>query len=151
MGGSGVFVLRRLILIISILITLSYPTLSITLHELKLEILSQVAHGLFNKKKITIYLADNSFIDKKTDTNKLGIVFVDNCSSADLIVAGSLKHLSKNCLKKTIFATNYPLFRDRHTIGALFWQKGRPVLILKKRALERRGLRVKDYLEKYVH
>jgi len=150
MGGSGVYILRRLIILISILITLSYPVFSITLHELKLEILSQVAHGLFNKKKISVYLADNSFIEKKTDTNKLGIVFVDNCSSADLIVAGSLKHLSRECLKKTIFATNYPLFRDKHTIGALFWQKGRPVLILKKRALERRGLRVSGFLKRYV-
>ncbi len=151
MVGSGVHILRRLILLTSILTILAYPVLSITLHELKLEILSQVAHGLFNKKKITIYLADNSFIEKKKDANKMGIVFVDNCSSADLIVAGSLKHLSKDCLKKTIFATNYPLFKNRHTIGALFWQKGRPVLILKKRALERKHLKVKKYLKKYVH
>lgn len=133
-----------------LIILMSSPVFTITTQELKLEILSKVAHGLFSGKDIYIYLADNSFIGEKIKTGKLGLIFVDNCSSANLVVAKSLKNLPRKCLKKPIFATNYPLYRDKHTIGALFWQKGRPVLIIKKKALEIRHMRVKKYLAKYL-
>ncbi len=137
-------------MLLILFITLSIPAFTITLQGLKLEILSKMSHMLFNKRYIYIYLADDSFIDKKIKTDKLNLIFVTNCSHADLIISGSLKSIPKKCIKKPIFATNYPFYKNRHTIGALFWQKGRPVLILKKKALKIRHIRIKKALEKYL-
>jgi len=127
--------------------TLSIAT---SLSEIKVEILSIVAHGLFGKKTVRVYLADNSFLQKIPKEDSNGLIFVNNCSSAQLIVAGCIKKLSKKCLKKPIFATNYSLYKSKYTIGALFWQKGRPVLILKKEVLLKKHLKVGYNLEKYV-
>ena len=150
MVGSGIYVLKKIAVFVVLFVLVSISSISASLDKIKIDILSSVAHGLFGKSDIKIYLADSSFLEKIPDKNYNGLIFTDNCSASQLIIADSLKNLSKKCLKKSIFATNYPLYKSKYAIGALFWQKGRPVLILKKKALMKKHIKVGSNLAKYL-
>ncbi len=150
MAGSGIYVLKKIVVFVVLFVIVGTSSISASLDKIKIDILSSVAHGLFGKKDIRVYLADSSFLKEVPDKNYNGLIFTDNCSDSQLIIADSIKKLSKRCLKKTIFATNYPLYKSRYAIGALFWQKGRPVLILKKKALMKKHIKVGSNLEKYL-
>ncbi len=142
--------MKKTLIFAALFISIVSTSSAKNLQTLKMSILSSLAHGLIAKKSVTVYLADNTFLKKGLISKDKGVKFTNNCDSAQLVVAGSLKNLSKKCLKKPIFATNYTLYKSSHVIGVLFWQKGRPVLILKKNALEKKHLKVKSYLEKYI-
>jgi len=142
--------LKKIVVFVVMFVIVATSSISASLDKIKIDILSLVARGLFDKKGARVYLADSSFLTKVPDKNYNGLVFVGNCSSAQLIIAGSIKKLSKKCLRKPIFATNYPLYKSRYAIGALFWQKGRPVLMLKKKALIKKHIEVGSNLEKYL-
>ncbi len=150
MAGSGIYVLKKIVVFVVLFVIVGTSSIAAGLDKIKIDILSSVAHGLFGKKDIRVYLADSSFLKEVPDKNYNGLIFTDNCSTSQLIIADSIKKLSKRCLKKTIFATNYPLYKSRYAIGALFWQKGRPVLILKKKALIKKHIKVGSNLEKYL-
>ena len=150
MAGSGIYVLKKIVVFVVLFVIVGTSSIAAGLDKIKIDILSSVAHGLFGKKDIRVYLADSSFLKEVPDKNYNGLIFTDNCSDSQLIIADSIKKLSKRCLKKTIFATNYPLYKSRYAIGALFWQKGRPVLILKKKALIKKHIKVGSNLEKYL-
>ncbi len=150
MAGSGIYVLKKIVVFVVLFVIVGTSSIAAGLDKIKIDILSSVAHGLFGKKDIRVYLADSSFLKEVPDKNYNGLIFTDNCSDSQLIIADSIKKLSKRCLKKTIFATNYPLYKSRYAIGALFWQKGRPVLILKKKALMKKHIKVGSNLEKYL-
>jgi len=150
LAGSGIYVLKKIVVFVVLFVIVGTSSIAAGLDKIKIDILSSVAHGLFGKKDIRVYLADSSFLKEVPDKNYNGLIFTDNCSDSQLIIADSIKKLSKRCLKKTIFATNYPLYKSRYAIGALFWQKGRPVLILKKKALMKKHIKVGSNLEKYL-
>ncbi len=150
MAGSGIYVLKKIVVFVVLFVIVGTSSIAAGLDKIKIDILSSVAHGLFGKKDIRVYLADSSFLKEVPDKNYNGLIFTDNCSDSQLIIADSITKLSKRCLKKTIFATNYPLYKSRYAIGALFWQKGRPVLILKKKALMKKHIKVGSNLEKYL-
>ncbi len=150
MAGSGIYVLKKIVVFVVLFVIVGTSSIAAGLDKIKIDILSSVAHGLFGKKDIRVYLADSSFLKEVPDKNYNGLIFTDNCSDSQLIIADSIKKLSKRCLKKSIFATNYPLYKSKYAIGALFWQKGRPVLILKKKALIKKHIKVGSNLEKYL-
>ena len=150
MAGSGIYVLKKIVVFVVLFVIVGTSSIAAGLDKIKIDILSSVAHGLFGKKDIRVYLADSSFLKEVPDKNYNGLIFTDNCSDSQLIIADSITKLSKRCLKKSIFATNYPLYKSKYAIGALFWQKGRPVLILKKKALIKKHIKVGSNLEKYL-
>ncbi|WP_156957501.1 hypothetical protein [Hippea jasoniae] len=108
-----------------------------TLTDLKLRLLSSIAHIICSQREVKIYLADKSFI--QLPQNKYNLRFIKNCSKANLVLTSTLSNLNSTCLKKPIFVTDYGeyIHHKNLIIGALFWQKGRPVLLFIKKNLER--------------
>ena len=136
MGRNRVQILKILIIIFAA-IAVSTTIHGETLIDLKLKLLSSIAHIICPKKEVKIYTADNNFISHPK--NKYHLQFVKNCIHADLILTSKLNHLKNICLKKPVFVTDYSeyIHHKNLIIGALFWQKGRPVLLFIKKNLER--------------
>jgi hypothetical protein len=142
--------LKKTILSIAFFIGISFFASAGDLQALKISILSYLVHSLSGKSSVTVYLADDSFLKDASINKDAGLKFTKDCDSAQFIVAGSLKNLTKRCLEKPIFATNYALYQNSNVLGALFWQKGRPVLILKENMLLEKNLKIEHTLEKYL-
>jgi hypothetical protein len=142
--------LKKTIIFIAFFIGISFFASADGLQALKISILSYLAHSLTGKSSVTIYLADDSFLGDVSINKDAGLKFTKDCDSAQIVVAGSLKNLTKRCLEKPIFATNYQLYQNSSVLGVLFWQKGRPVLILKKKMLLEKNLKIEHNLEKYL-
>jgi len=82
-----------------------------------------------------------------------GITMVENCEFATLIIESKKSVVEdKKCENIPRLSNNYRLLLTHsNEIGAFFWMKGRPTIILSKPRLERFGLKVdielQDYLE----
>ncbi len=122
---------------------------AITLKEVKLRLISVIAHALVKKQVVSIYLGDKDFLSNPNNMDH--IVFVKSCERADLIIVSDPGRIKRRCRNKLIFVTNYNGFkRSPVVIGALFWQKGRPVLVFKGSNLRRRHIRLPKEMNKYV-
>ncbi len=122
---------------------------AISLEQIKLQLVSIIAHAIVKKKVVKVYLGDKGFLAKTKNVN--GVVFVKQCKDADLIIVSKPDSLRGLCRDKPIFVTNYRGYRSSNLpVGALFWQKGRPVLIFRKRNLERLHVSLPKNLKDYV-
>lgn len=123
---------------------------SITLSEIKAQIILSIAHLLTNKKSIKIYIDDPSFLDiLKTAKN---IHRVDKCYKADIIITKNSRKIKKMCKDKeaNIISTRYKDYKQNSDIdfGAFFWQKGRPNMLINSKIIQKRNMRLpKSYLK----
>ncbi len=139
-----------LILVFSSIFVVSTYSLSLTLRDIKIKLISTIAHVLIKDKVVKIDLEDKSFLNVKNSSTD-HIVFVNSCENADLIITNNIKNIKKDCRNKLIFVTNYSAYRKApYSIGAFFWQKGRPVLILNKKVIRQKHIRLSKQFEKYV-
>jgi hypothetical protein len=125
---------------------------SITLSEIKAQIILSIAHLLTNKKTVNIYLDDPSFSDIfKTDKK---IHRVDKCFKADLIITKNSKNIKRMCQNKraNIISTRYKDYKQNSDIdfGAFFWQKGRPNMLINSKIIQKRRIRLPRSYLKYL-
>ncbi len=118
--------------------------------ELKAMLLEAVA-GLLNenRERVYVYIQDERLKDLSRYFKK--VVAVENCFDADMVFAKDVEKLSKECRAKKIFATRYSSYKKSKDIsmGAFFWQKGRPTIIFNKRVLSRFHIVLPDKFKKY--
>jgi len=98
---------------------------------------------LFKKSDINIFVDEN----KEDFKNSEILNVVDKCNKADIILLYSLKKMKCN---KPIFVTSYIDFINTEAIGAFYWRKGRPQIILNKRMLKKYHLFLDKSLLKYA-
>ncbi len=81
-----------------------------------------------------------------------GVELVEECSRATLIVDTRESHVdSRKCLAIPHLTDDYrTLLKNRDEIGAFFWLKGRPTIIIAGPRLKRFGLEVETELEDFV-
>ncbi len=114
-----------------------------------MQLLENVAHAVSNNKIVRVYINDKGFLDKYADTDD--IVFVKDCKNADIVITNNIEKLNKACIEKPIFVTTYQQYKGYKTvIGALFWQKGRPVLIFRRESITRLHIKLPNQLKKYL-
>jgi len=99
---------------------------------------------LFNKPVIYLFVDKN----KEEFKNSKVLKIVNNCKEADIILLYKLEDLQ--CKNKPIFVTNYIDFISSNAIGAFYWRKGRPQLILNKKSIESYNLHLDKSLLKYL-
>ncbi len=130
-------------------ISLSLYSFSLTLEDIKIRIVAAVAHALSKDKIVKIELQNNRFLTD-IEGKKDHIVFVDNCKKADIIITDSIKYIKKDCRNKLIFVTNYRAYKTTpDAVGALFWQKGRPVIIFNKKVIRKKHINLPDQFKQY--
>ena len=111
-------------------------------YEIKLY--EMVFTKLFNKPIIKLFVDKN----KREFKNSKILKIVNNCKEADIILLYKLENLK--CENKPVFVTNYIDFISSNAVGAFYWRKGRPQLILNKNMIECYHLHLDKSLLKYV-
>ena len=121
--------------------------------ELRMRIIGALAHTVTEKEYPVVYVDDEEF--KNFDVRKFGFVLTKNCSKSDVIFTKNISLLLQDCFvsnDKKLFVLSYRDYikNEQKVIGAFFWQKGRPNIILNKELLKKYSIKVpKDY-EKYI-
>lgn len=83
--------------------------------------------------------------------NNSGIHTTKNCHEADIIILNTLKQLPKECQNKLLFTTRYRTYlKHKNILGAFFWQKGRPNIVLRKSSIEKNSIHLETSLSKYT-
>jgi len=135
---------------VSFFIIFSLFAFSLTLTDVKTKLIATIAHTLVKKKVVFVDLADKEFLNKQKGKAD-HIVFVDNCQKADIIITDNIKLIKKSCRNKLIFVTNYNAYeRTPFAVGALFWQKGRPVLIFNEKTIKKKHIRLPKQFYQFV-
>ena len=96
---------------------------------------------LFHKKIINIYTDDNQKYFQKSKILKL-----TNFNKADIVIL----YKSQIICNKPIFSTSYISYINSKAIGAFYWRKGRPQLILNKKMILYYHLHIDNSLKKYL-
>ncbi len=136
--------------VVSFFIFFSLFAFSLTLTDVKIKLVATIAHSLVKKKVVCVDLMDKEFLNRQK--GKIDhIVFVNSCQKADIIITDNIKQIKKSCISKLIFVTNYNTYiHTPFAVGALFWQKGRPVLIFNKKTIKAKHIRLPKQFYQFV-
>jgi hypothetical protein len=78
------------------------------------------------------------------------IIFVENCTSADLAILEKSK-IEENCSNVSIITLEYDLLKKYpNSIGSFFWQKGRPNIIFIKSRLKNQNIILDRAFDEFV-
>jgi small-conductance mechanosensitive channel len=115
--------------------------------RLEVRILEKLFSDILQLRKVRIYVMGENkrkYVDKiLRHSEKLSVV--GRCEKADLVfIAGSLRDaIPEDCLGKVFFSTRKEhILKLKDCIGAFFWKKGRPNILLIRERLEEKGIEV---------
>ena len=132
---------KILILLLCISSLFSYDVLVV-----KAKILSKIAHELVKKDIVNIYVEDKDLEKTKGLVPSLKYTSYDE---ADIVFISEIDNIAKN--KKYIFSTSYYVYqKNSNVLGAFFWQKGRPNIIIKSKKAESLNISFSPSFQKYV-
>jgi len=147
--GHGVSVLKKIIILFFAIITLFADSVS----GIKAKIIENIAHTFVDKKIIKIYNLDPYFNDIfKANKN---FVKVNSFDKADIVLTSN-SSLFKNMANKEkapfIISTRYKDYKNNKNIdiGAFFWQKGRPNLILNAKIIKEKYIKIPKEYNKFL-
>jgi hypothetical protein len=139
------------ITIITIILTffISISSNSAPIEQIKAKIVYAVAHMLTQKDDIKIFTNDKEF--DCIFSQKMHIKKAEDCTDADVIITNNIDNLSKKCLNCIIIVTNYRDFmRCKKAAGAIFWQKGRPNILLRRKRLTKMHIKITKEMENFL-
>ena len=107
----------------------------------------KIITGIFPQKEV-IYIYVSSPENFKFSRNIRQTKSID---MADLVIFNGGELKLHNGSKAVFITTHYKdMMRFDNVIGALFWKKGRPQILLKEEKLKENDLEIADYLKKYI-
>ena len=117
--------------------------------ELRLEsnIYYTITKELSGKTRPKIYMK-SSVASIQHYSSKFNIV--NRCDDADVVLVSYQKDISPECEKKVLFGTRYQTLLKEPTVGAFFWQKGRPNILFYKSRLQKQSIRLSKDFQKYI-
>ncbi|WP_457622688.1 hypothetical protein [Persephonella sp.] len=102
--------------------------------KVEAKIIEQICTFIMGKDNISVFITDG-IKDMLRYSHHLKVT--DNCEKADILIL-TKKFPVERCGDKPIFTTKYYLLHYNHNIvGALYWHKGRPNIILIRERLEK--------------
>lgn len=105
--------------------------------KLHAKMMDKLAVDLLNKERVKIYdptygRSYDSYLSKSNT--------VQECSAADIAVVSSI-HQTQGCKNQIILVTKYNLLNEiPESVGAFYWQKGRPNLVFIRYRLNEKRL-----------
>jgi len=75
---------------------------------------------------------------------------VNSCDDADIVLVTYKKNITAQCKDKLLFGTRYKTLLKEPTVGAFFWQKGRPNILFYKSRLKKHGITLSKDFQKYI-
>ncbi|RLJ70864.1 hypothetical protein BCF55_1149 [Hydrogenivirga caldilitoris] len=122
--------------------------------ELEVKILEKLFKDMLQRKEVNVLVLGDRKESYERNIREYSdkLRTVESCKEANiLLIAGDTKSIPEECLNKPIFSTkkeNINLFKN--CLGAFYWKKGRPNIILIKERLEERGIRLPSEYERFI-
>jgi len=107
--------------------------------------MDKISHELIHKNIIKVVAVGDK--EKQIIMHSTSMKNVNDCNEADMVLSGT----TFPCKDKIAFLTRYKTFKkNTGAIGALFWQKGRPNIIFRKKVLQRYHIELPPEFTKYI-
>ncbi len=113
------------------------------------KIMIKIAHAVVpDKRVIKICLQDTKF---PVSIYKENFTIVQDCKMADLIILGNNNNQNYSNKDKPIIVLDYNLLkRYPEAIGAFYWQKGRPNIVMIAPRIKKIGIKLPFEFKRYV-
>jgi len=116
--------------------------------HVKAEIFSKIAHEFVKKDVVNIYTDDKTLVKTK---GLISSLHYTSRKKSDIVFLSNINDLQSPCKSKYIFSTSYQVYKTSpKVIGAFFWQKGRPNIIIKSTMLKKLHIKISPEFEKYI-
>ncbi|RXK04481.1 hypothetical protein [Halarcobacter bivalviorum] len=119
--------------------------------ELEAKIVTKIAKDILVDKPIYLYIPHMQELDKKIYS--LSVKIVQNCNKANFIFVKYSKPYP--CEKKQnphyLLTNNYKqLLSNSNFLGAFFWSKSRPNIVLIRERLKQKKVKLSEEYERYI-
>lgn len=115
--------------------------------ELEAKIVIKIAKDMIPNKKIKLFIPDMKKMDRQIYSKNITVA--KTCTKANFIFVkyGKLNQCKNDMQEHYILTNNYrKLIHDPEFIGAFFWSKSRPNIVLVRERLARKNIRLpKEY------
>ena len=122
--------------------------------ELEAKILEKLFTDMVRSERVMVFILGEKreYYKKNLKRYAERIVIVSSCEKAEIVfVAGELGELPEDCRKKTLFSTKREhLFRWYNCVGAFYWKKGRPNLLLIEERLRDMNIELPRDYRKFI-
>jgi len=122
--------------------------------ELEVKILEKLFLDLLKKEKVKVFVVGDRGERYRRNVKKFAkkLSIVSSCKEADItLIAGFVERIPKDCLKGLLFSTKKEhIFKFKNCLGALYWKKGRPNLVLIREKLEKHGIELPSEYERFI-
>ncbi len=120
--------------------------------DIKAKIVKNIARVFTKCKVAKVYTDDPYFFDifqSNTDIKR-----VKDCKDADIILTKNSSYIKNICKKREayILSTRYNDYKKsiKYDIGAFFWQKGRPNLLINRYMVNKLHIHIPDSYKKFL-
>lgn len=149
MDRYGVSVLKKIVIFLLMICSLYADSIS----DIKAKIIENIAKTFTHKKVIKIYNQDPYFNDIFNANPNFKRVYTYR--DADIILtkdSSMFKNLPGNDKLPFIISTKYKDYKNNKDIdiGAFFWQKGRPNLILNAKIIQENYIKIPKEYNKFL-
>ena len=141
--------MKKLFFILLVLFIISGVVLAVDRAKiLEIKIVSEIIYSLIDKNYPKVCLYNFPGYEER-EYKKFSNLKITNCKKADILLIKGLQ--KKTSFNKPALALDYLSFKNcENCIGAFYWRKGRPQIILIKENLNLFDIKVKEKLKNYV-
>ncbi|WP_457600641.1 hypothetical protein [Hydrogenivirga sp.] len=123
--------------------------------ELEVRIIEKLFQDLLGKDEVKVFVVGDKRERYVNNIRKFSheLKVSPSCDDADIVlIAGSYREgVSARCKNKPFFSTRREhAFSIRNCLGAFYWKKGRPNILLIKERLEERGIKLPPEYKKFI-
>jgi len=112
------------------------------------KIFEKIFTGIIHKEPVNVYTSNPTYQEVVKLSNSLELVAKPFL--ADIVFADSHNDIPKN-YNGVIFTTNVSVFQTcQNTIGAFYWEHGRPKIYFLKQRLEIKKILLHETLKRYI-
>ena len=118
--------------------------------EFEAKIVTKIAKDILSDKQLKLYIPNSKSLDKKIYSKNS--IFVESCDQANFVF---VKYEDpKTCSKKNtplLLTNNYKkLVKSSNYIGAFFWSKSRPNIVLIKKRLLKHNIKLSSEYDQFI-
>jgi hypothetical protein len=118
--------------------------------EFEAKIVTKIAEDILVNKMLKLYIPHSNNLDKKIYSQNT--ILVDSCEKANFVF---IKYEgTNNCLKNNtpfLLTNNYKkLIKNPNYIGAFFWSKSRPNIVLVKNRLMKKNIQLSSEYDQFI-
>lgn len=119
--------------------------------EFEAKIVTKIAKDILHDDSIKLYIPDSKSLDKKIYSEKT--ILVDSCEKANFVFIkyGKESECHKQKDDQYLLTNNYrKLITNKNYLGAFFWSKSRPNIVLIKKRLIKNNIQLSSEYDQFI-